>query len=126
MADMEDKPKENIPQRREYPAGRPGGYTRGRPGGGGRYSGGRPGGGAGKPNGPGQRSFGRRKVCYFCREKTDDIDYKNSRLLRRFVTDRGKIIPRRITGTCAYHQRILGRAIKRARTIALLPFKASS
>lgn len=66
----------------------------------------------------------RRKVCAFCAEHTDDIDYKMHQRLRRFVTDRGKIIPRRTTGTCAGHQRLLAHAIKRAREIALLPFTA--
>lgn len=61
------------------------------------------------------------KPCKFCMDKLE-IDYKNEVLLRRFVTDRGKITPRRITGTCARHQRQLAQAIKRARAIALLPF----
>ena len=61
------------------------------------------------------------KPCRFCMDKIQ-IDYKNDSLLRRFVTDRGKITPRRITGTCARHQRQLAHAIKRARSIALLPF----
>jgi small subunit ribosomal protein S18 len=61
------------------------------------------------------------KPCRFCIDKIQ-IDYKNDALLRRFVTDRGKITPRRITGTCARHQRQLAHAIKRARSIALLPF----
>ncbi|UCF07064.1 MAG: 30S ribosomal protein S18 [bacterium] len=61
------------------------------------------------------------KPCRFCMDKIQ-IDYKNDALLRRFVTDRGKITPRRITGTCARHQRQLAQAIKRARAIALLPF----
>jgi small subunit ribosomal protein S18 len=66
----------------------------------------------------------RRKVCTFCAERTDDIDYKMHQRLRRFVSDRGKIIPRRTTGTCAGHQRLLAHAIKRAREVALLPFTA--
>ncbi len=61
------------------------------------------------------------KPCRFCADKLT-IDYKDEVLLRRFITDRGKITPRRITGTCARHQRALAQAIKRARTIALLPF----
>ena len=61
------------------------------------------------------------KPCRFCMDKIE-IDYKNDVLLRRFMTDRGKITPRRITGTCARHQRQLAAAIKRARSIALLPF----
>jgi len=64
----------------------------------------------------------KKKTCRFCREKLKVIDYKDERLLRRYVTDRGKIIPRRITGNCARHQRELTQAIKRARHLALLPF----
>ena len=64
----------------------------------------------------------RRKVCVFCVEKINYIDYKSASKLRRFVSDRGKILTRRATGTCASHQRILTHAIKRAREIALLPF----
>lgn len=66
----------------------------------------------------------RRKVCAFCAEKIEYIDYKHVGRLRRFITDRGKIIPRRQTGTCASHQRELAQAIKRAREMALLPFVA--
>jgi small subunit ribosomal protein S18 len=66
----------------------------------------------------------RRKVCSFCVEKTTHIDYKNAGRLRRYVSDRGKILTRRTTGTCASHQRALTHAIKRAREIALLPFTA--
>ena len=66
----------------------------------------------------------RRKVCTFCVDKIDYIDYKNVAKLRRFVSERGKILPRRTTGTCAMHQRALTRAIKCAREIALLPFTA--
>lgn len=68
--------------------------------------------------------FRRRKVCKFCVEKIDKIDYKDSRMLQQFVAERGKIIPRRISGTCPQHQRHLTRAIKQARNIALLPFAA--
>ncbi|HEY67216.1 MAG: 30S ribosomal protein S18 [Chloroflexi bacterium] len=71
----------------------------------------------------GQRRFGRRrKVCIFCREKVTHIDYKQTDVLRSFLTERGKIRPRRQTGTCAKHQRQLAMAIKRARHLALLPF----
>jgi small subunit ribosomal protein S18 len=70
------------------------------------------------------RRFHRRKVCRFCVNKDEYIDYKDARRLGRFVSDRGKMLPRRVTGCCARHQRMLTRAIKRARTIALLPFKA--
>jgi small subunit ribosomal protein S18 len=67
--------------------------------------------------------FFKKKVCKFCTQKLK-IDYKDADVLRRFITDRGKILPRRITGTCAKHQRALALAIKRARIIALLPFVA--
>ncbi len=77
------------------------------------------------PGGGKRQYFRRRKVCKFCVEKIDKIDYKDARLLQQFVAERGKIIPRRITGTCAPHQRHLARAIKQARNIALLPFAAS-
>ncbi|MDD2389828.1 MAG: 30S ribosomal protein S18 [Desulfobacterales bacterium] len=69
-----------------------------------------------------KRVFHRRKVCRFCADTSIVIDYKDIRTLRYFITERGKIIPRRISGTCAKHQRVLNQAIKRARTIALLPF----
>jgi len=68
-----------------------------------------------------RRRFGRRKVCKFCVDKIGLIDYKDARRLRNFVSERGKIVPRRISGSCARHQRQLTRAIKRARTMALLP-----
>lgn len=64
----------------------------------------------------------RRKVCSFCVDKVEDIDYKDIAKLRRYVTERGKILPRRISGNCAKHQRQLTSAIKRARNVALLPF----
>ena len=64
----------------------------------------------------------RRKVCVFCADKIDDIDYKDVSRLRRFMSERAKILPRRMTGTCAKHQRQLTIAIKRARHIALLPY----
>jgi small subunit ribosomal protein S18 len=66
----------------------------------------------------------RRKVCSFCLEHADFIDYKDVTRLRRYLSDRGKILPRRMTGTCALHQRALTVALKRARHIALLPFQA--
>lgn len=69
--------------------------------------------------------FRRRKVCRFCVEKIDDIDYKDVKLLSDFISERGKIMPRRITGVCAPHQRQLTEAIKQARNIALLPFAAA-
>ncbi len=67
---------------------------------------------------------GRKKVCSFCVEKVDAISYKDAAKLRRFTSDRAKILPRRVTGTCAYHQRELTIAIKRARHIAILPYTA--
>src|SRR4249919_2383299 len=66
--------------------------------------------------------FRRRKVCKFCADKIDDINYKDVKLLQPFVPERGKILPRRISGTCAMHQRKLRTAIMRARVIALLPY----
>jgi len=69
-----------------------------------------------------KRVFHRRKVCRFCADTSLVIDYKDVKSLRYFITERGKIIPRRISGTCTKHQRALTHAIKRARTIALLPF----
>jgi small subunit ribosomal protein S18 len=69
-----------------------------------------------------RRVYHRRKVCRFCADSSLVIDYKDSRQLKYFITERGKIIPRRISGTCATHQRGLTLAIKRARSIALLPF----
>lgn len=86
-----------------------------------------------RPSGPGQRPssgpggprkkrpFQRRKVCRFCAEKNLSIDYKEPRTLRYFISERGKIVPRRISGNCAAHQRQITEAIKRARNIALLP-----
>lgn len=71
-----------------------------------------------------RRSLRRQKVCRFCADKVEAVDYKDVKRLRNFITDRGKIVPRRISGTCAQHQRQLTVAIKRARTIALLPFAA--
>ncbi|SEG15069.1 small subunit ribosomal protein S18 [Bryocella elongata] len=79
----------------------------------------------GGPGGPGGRKFFRRKkVCKFTVEKIDTISYRDVRLLQQFVSDRGKIIPRRLTGTSAPFQRKLTRAIKQARSIALLPYAA--
>lgn len=70
--------------------------------------------------------FRRRKVCRFCVEKIDDINYKDVRMLTPFISEKGKILPRRITGVCAAHQRMLAEAVKQARNIALLPFAASA
>ncbi len=69
-----------------------------------------------------RKRFRRKKVCAFCMDKVKNIDYKDAKILRGFMTERGKIIPRRISGTCARHQRQLTTAIKRARNVALLPF----
>ncbi len=69
-----------------------------------------------------QRNRKRKKICQFCADKSDFIDYKDTIKLRRFLSDRSKILPRRTTGTCAQHQRELTEAIKRARQIALLPY----
>jgi small subunit ribosomal protein S18 len=74
--------------------------------------------------GPRRRGMGRRKVCRFCADKTMLIDYKDSRVLGNFLTERGKIIPARITGNCARHQRRLTISVKQARTVALLPYTA--
>ena len=65
---------------------------------------------------------GRRKVCTFCVDKVENVDYKDIARLRRYMSERGKILPRRVTGTCAFHQRELTSAIKKARQIALLPY----
>ncbi len=82
-----------------------------------------PGGGPGGPRRGGKRQyFRKKKVCRFCVEHVDFIDYKRVEMLQPFVQERGKILPRRMTGTCSRHQRWLGEAIKRARNIALLPF----
>ena len=77
-----------------------------------------------RTGGPGGRGkfFRRKKVCKFCTEKIDSIPYRDVRLLQGFIAERGKIVPRRLTGVCTTHQRRLTRAIKQARNIALLPF----
>lgn len=92
-----------------------------------RDGGDRSGGGSGPPRrrrfgGGGNRYFPRRKVCHFCMDGIGVVDYKDIGRLRRYVSDRGKIEPRRQSGTCAKHQRQLSRAIKRARHVALIPF----
>src|SRR6266851_2899294 len=97
--------------------------------GGPRREGGGPGGPGGGPGGPrrGKRQyFRKKKVCKFCVEKMDFIDYKRADILSQFVQERGKILPRRMTGVCSRHQRWLGVAIKRARNIALMPFAGSA
>ena len=75
-----------------------------------------------KEKGQRRPMFRRRKVCKFCADKIDDINYKDAKLLCPFVPERGKVLPRRISGTCAMHQRKLQTAIKRARQIALIPY----
>lgn len=69
------------------------------------------------------RKPGKKKVCAFCAEKVEVIDYLDSQKLRKYVTEKGKMLPRRMTGVCAHHQRALANAIKRARLTSLLPFK---
>ncbi len=70
----------------------------------------------------GGRGFGRRKVCRYCADKNLKVDYKNAADLKYFITERGKIVPRRISGNCALHQREVATAIKRGRNVALLPY----
>jgi small subunit ribosomal protein S18 len=82
------------------------------------------GGGNDRRGGGGGRRFRRRKVCRFCLDKVDLIDFKDVKLLSSYVPERSKIMPRRISGACAPHQRMLAEAIKRARNIALLPYAA--
>jgi small subunit ribosomal protein S18 len=93
-------------------------------GGGGGGRGGRAGaaGQQGKADGQRRPMFRRRKVCKFCADKIDDINYKDTKLLMPFVPERAKILPRRISGTCAMHQRKLRTAIMRARQLALIPY----
>jgi len=105
--------------KKEMPFGDRGGA--GRAGGGGRDRGGREDRG-GSDMERGSRGFGRRKVCRYCADKNLKVDYKNAADLKYFVTERGKIVPRRISGNCARHQREVATAIKRGRQVALLPF----
>lgn len=105
------------PQGGERPRGAGRSHDRG-----GRSGGGRPG---GRRPGGGRRFFRRRKVCRFCVDRTDHVDYKDVKVIGQFVGERGKILPRRLTGVCPPHQRQLKVAIKRARNIALLPFAAT-
>ncbi len=115
-------PAATAPAAHAAPSPRP--YGRGPGGPGGR----RPGGPGGRPGGRGEggprKFFRRNKVCKYCVEKIDSINYKDVRLLGQFVAERGKIVPRRLTGVCTPHQRRLTAAIKQARNIALLPFAA--
>jgi small subunit ribosomal protein S18 len=126
----EQKPAEapsQAPKREAGPGGHSGPRREGGPGGGRREGGpgGGPGGPGGRPRGK-RQYFRKKKVCKFCVEKMDFIDYKRADILSQFVQERGKILPRRMTGVCARHQRWLGVAIKRARNIALLPFAGSA
>ena len=84
----------------------------------------RPSGGGGGGNRQGGRRGRRRKVCRFCLDKVDILDFKDVKTLQSYIPERGKIMPRRISGSCASHQRMLAEAIKRARNIALLPYAA--
>ena len=114
--------------------GRTGGFGARTGGGGGGFGGGRGGddrgdrgdrgGGMDDDKRGGGRGFGRKKVCRFCAEKNASVDFKDQATLKYFVTERGKIIPRRISGNCAKHQREVAVAIKRARGIALIPYNA--
>ncbi len=80
----------------------------------------------GGEEGGGRRGFGRRRVCRFCADKNLRVDYKDQGTLKYFLTERGKIIPRRISGNCAKHQREVATAIKRARMLAILPYAVAS
>ena len=79
--------------------------------------------GRGGPGGPGGPRFFQKKVCRFCSEKSTQMDFKDTERLRRFLTEKGKIMPRRITGNCAKHQRVLARCIKRSRHVAFVAFQ---
>jgi small subunit ribosomal protein S18 len=102
MAEETQKPQQSAPRRESSGGGQPGQQRRGK-----------------------RQYVRRKKVCKFCVERIDYIDYKRVELLQPFVQERGKILPRRMTGTCSRHQRWLMAAIKRARNIALLPFAAA-
>lgn len=123
MADEHRPNQQSAPMGASTGQGAPSGFQQRPSGPGGpRPQGGRPGGG---PPRRGKRSFVRKKkVCRFCVDKSDFIDYKKADILAPFLQERGKILPRRMTGTCARHQRWLSVAIKRAQNIALLPFSA--
>lgn len=82
-------------------------------------------GGAGAGGGDKKRSVGRRKMCKFCADEAIKIDYKDASLLKYFITDRGKLVPRRLSGNCAKHQREISTAVNRARMIALMPFSVT-
>src|SRR5437660_10996009 len=123
MADETKAPEQAAPSERppRSEGGRPSG-DRPRFGGGGRGPG-----GPSREGGPGGRKFFRRKkVCKFCVEKIDSINYKDVRLLAQFVAESGKIVPRRLSGVCTPHQRRLSLAINQARNIALLPLAGTA
>jgi small subunit ribosomal protein S18 len=125
MADEPIRTSSDAPASRPDGGGGGGSSSGPREGGGGPRGprpGGRPGGGPGGPREGGRKFFRRKKVCKFCVEKIDGINYKDVRLLSGFVAESGKIVPRRLTGVCTPHQRRLTAAIKQARNIALLPF----
>ena len=122
MAEETKAPEQTASSERPRSEGRPEGRPGGdRPGGDRPRFGGRPG-GPPREGGGGRKFFRRKKVCKFCTEKIEDINYKDYRLLGQFVAESGKIVPRRLTGVCAPHQHRLSAAIKQARNIALLPF----
>ncbi len=68
--------------------------------------------------------FRKKKVCQFCADKNKEVDYKDVEMLKKYITERGKILPKRVTGTCSLHQRDVTKAVKRARVVALLPYTA--
>ena len=126
---MADETSSNTPEQAAAPAptstpssGPTGGPRSGGPGGPGGPRPPRPGGPGGGPGG--RKFFRRKKVCKFCTEKIDAISYRDVRLLQGFVAERGKIVPRRLSGVCTRHQRKLSLAIKQSRNIALLAFAA--
>lgn len=80
----------------------------------------------GKGGAGGRRPYQKKKVCRFCKEKNLTIDYKDAKALRPYITEKGRIVPRRISGTCAKHQRMVCTEIKRARNLAIIPFSAIS
>jgi small subunit ribosomal protein S18 len=129
------RPDMGGPKSNGFGGPRTGGFGGGGGGGGGGYGGGgggfggRGGGrddrgdrGEGGDEGGGRRGFGRRKVCRFCADKALKVDYKDQGQMKYFLTERGKIIPRRISGNCAKHQRDVATAIKRGRMLAILPY----
>ncbi|MDP2689713.1 MAG: 30S ribosomal protein S18 [Deltaproteobacteria bacterium] len=79
-----------------------------------------------RPGADARRPFQKRKVCRFCKDKNLTIDYKDAKALRPYITERGRIVPRRISGTCAKHQRMVCTEVKRARNLAIIPFTAVS